>query len=159
MYELSPGPLQGVFSIRNSVISGGSGAGLSIADTSSAVHVELTNVSILDAAAAGPAGPPFFNAPILLNAGSGPPLFAAQPPTQGNLSLNHVTVRYSANASVNPSTPWPFLFAYASGELDSIRGENVVVETTTPELVCAEQIIAPRAEGGVQLDAECKRAS
>ena len=81
-YELSPGPLEGHFRISNSVISGGDGAGLSITDTSSSVRVELSNVSLLDTAAAGPRGPPFFNAPIVLNAGSGAPLFGAQPSAQ-----------------------------------------------------------------------------
>ena len=126
-------------------------------DTSSAVHVELYNVSILDTASAGPRGPPFFNAPILINAGTGPPSFAAQPAVQGNLSLNQVSVRYSANVSANPSTPWPFLFAFASNELDSVHGD-VVVETATPELVCPKQIIAPR-ETDVDIKVDCKGAS
>ena len=126
-------------------------------DTSSAIHVELSNVSILDTASAGPRGPPFFNAPILINAGSGPPSFAAQPAVQGNLSLKQVSVRYSANVSANPSTPWPFFFAFAPNELDSVHGD-VVVETATPELVCTKQIIATR-ETDVGIEMDCKGAS
>ena len=68
--------------------------------------------------------------------------------------MEQVTVRYSANASVNPSTPWPFLFAFASSELDSVGGD-VFVETATPQLVCQEQIIAPKATA-VDLAVECK---
>ena len=125
-------------------------------DTSSAVHVELSNVSILDAASAGPLGPPFFNAPILVNAGAGTPTFGEKPPVQGNLTLDEVSVRYTANHTVNPSTPWPFFFAFASDELDSVQGK-VAVETATPELVCAQQLIAPRATG-VDIEVKCKHA-
>jgi hypothetical protein len=69
MFELSPGPLEGVFRISDSLISGGGGPGLLLVDTSAAIRVELSNVSLINTSQAGPLGPPNFNAPIVLNAG------------------------------------------------------------------------------------------
>jgi len=52
-------------------------------DASASVRIELSNVSLLDTAAAGPRGPPFFNAPIVLNAGPGVPAAGVQPTKLG----------------------------------------------------------------------------
>ena len=98
--------------------------------------MSLSNVSIVYTAAAGPLWPPFFNAPIIINAGPGLPTAGVQPASIGNLSLTQLRVRYSANQSRNPSTPWPFLMAVASKELRGVNGD-VVVESTTPHIVCA----------------------
>eukprot|EP01043_Picozoa_sp_COSAG02_P060757 COSAG02_NODE_8010_length_2747_cov_1.387085_2_plen_80_part_00 len=48
------------------------------------------------------------------------------------------------------------LHSHGSDELQSVQGE-VAVETATPELVCAQQMIAPR-ETGVDIEVECKQA-
>ena len=54
-------------------------------------------------------------------------------------------MRYSRDPSVNPSTPWPFLYAFASQELCAVSGQ-VVVETSTPDMVCAEEVVVRQKE-------------
>ena len=76
------------------------------------------------------------------------------PPAQGNISLDAVTVRHSAVPAINPSTPWPWLFAFSATEFVAISG-HVSVETSTPELVCEDIWIVPK-KTAVELDVKCR---
>ena len=69
------------------------------------MRIELSNVSLLDTAAAGPRGPPFFNAPIVLNAGPGVPAAGVQPTKLGAKTVRLVyLVQWHNNDHLNPKT-------------------------------------------------------
>ena len=50
---------------------------------------------------------------------------------------------------------WPWLFVFAYKQLTAVVG-SVAIETTTPDLVCAEQLIAPKVTA-VGIAASCPR--
>ena len=49
---------------------------------------------------------------------------------------------------------WPWLFVFANKQLIMLDTSAVRIETTTPDLVCAEQLIAPKVTG-VDIKATC----